>query len=297
MKHTGSILKFAVAACIAILLFALTLLAKPEPVQPAEVETGGGMALQPPAFLKSARAQDSAQVDFSFLLDEAGFTAYAKLDQPLELTDMEGRFKTIRQQTEQFISGIVIAPGYEKLPEFGENAEIQVFLHHDGWIVAYLTKWQLASAMFDWVNYDQKRLGNSTLIENVVRLLVHDVGVDEFTVSYYDFRYPEATNLMLVADSANDKIRNNTFTINIPRQLTVYERSWSSAYGDALNHDACKLNDELLTKHTGSAVFTLMSGELTKAKLPPDTNHTIFTGGANYISYCGIAILYREATK
>ncbi len=64
MKHTGSILKFAVAPCIAILLFALTLLAKPEPVQPAEVQVGQGMALQPPAFLKSAHAAGLSQVDF-----------------------------------------------------------------------------------------------------------------------------------------------------------------------------------------------------------------------------------------
>lgn len=52
MKHTGYILKFVVAPCVAILLFALTLLAKPEPVQLAAVEISGGMALQPPAFLK-----------------------------------------------------------------------------------------------------------------------------------------------------------------------------------------------------------------------------------------------------
>lgn len=217
---------------------------------------------------------------------------------------MEGRFKTIRQQTEQFISGIVIAPGYEKLPEFGENAEIQVFLHRDGWIVAYLTKWQLASVMFDWVNYDQKRLGNSTLIENVIRLLVHDVGVDEFTVSYYDFRYPEATNLMLVADFANDKIRSNTFTINIPQQLTVYERSWSSAQlvtyrnsNGAFVPGICTLNNETLSTQNPGGQWGLLSGELAKAELPPDTNHTLLVDGITQRSYCGLAILYREATK
>ncbi len=97
------------------------------------------MALQPPAFLKSARAQDSAQVDFEFILEEAGVTAYTNLNQELDLTSLEARFKTIRQQTDEFIIGIVTAPGYEKLTEFDETADVQVFLHRDGWIVAYLS--------------------------------------------------------------------------------------------------------------------------------------------------------------
>ena len=298
MKSVRYTLKLVAALCAAIALLTLALPAKPEQVQPAADQADGGMALQPPAFLKSAYAADSTQADFSFLLDEAGVTAYTKLDEPLDLASLTSNFKTIGRQTDQFISGIVIAPGYEKLPEFGENAEIQVFLHQDGWIVAYLTRYQTAAALFDWVSYDEKRLKNNTLIENVVRKLTLDAGASDANVAYYDFRNPEATNLMLVADPANDKIRNNTFTINIPRQLIVYERSWSSAFLDYRSDiRPCNLNNEPLATYTGRAVQMLLSGELTKAQLPPDTNHTLYTDGASLRSYCGLAILYREAAK
>lgn len=253
MKIYYSSLKIIIAVSIAVILLRLSFSVKLNQGQSAEEQTGNGMELHAPPFLKSAYAADSTQSDFDFLLDEAGVTAYTKLDEQFELEDMTGRFKTIRQQTDQFISGIVIAPGYENLPEFGENAELQVFLHRDGWIIAYLTRWQMASGLFDWVNYDEKRLGNSTLIENVVRLLALDIGASDFNISYYDFRHPEATNLMLVADHADDKIYWGTFIINIPRQLTIYESSWSSAQLGVNHNDnrgdlpgSCGLDNELL---------------------------------------------------
>ncbi|MFN8494794.1 MAG: hypothetical protein U0350_44740 [Caldilineaceae bacterium] len=311
MKHMSYSRKLVAALCAAIALFVLTLPAKPEPVQPAADQTGGGIALQPPAFLKSAHAADAnaavtdtTQVDFSFLLDEAGVTAYTKLDQSLDLASLESDFKTIGRKTDEFISGIIIAPGYEYLPEFGENAEVQVFLHHDGWIAAYLTRYQTASALFDWVSYDEKRLKDSTLIENVVRKLAEDAGVSDINVAYYDFRNLQATNLILAADHADANKTSESFEINIPRQLTVYESSWSSAqFGIAADYQtrwrgSCTLNGETLASHDpGGERWGLWSGELAKAKLPPDTNHKLSVAGSGKRSYCGIAIVYREATK
>ena len=110
------------------------------------------------------------------------------------------------------------------MPEFGESAEVQVFLHRDGWIIAYLTRYQNASALFDWVNYDKKRLKDSTLIENVVRMLALDSGVADSTISYYDFRSLEATTLMLAADHSDANKQTESFEINIPRQLTVLRK-------------------------------------------------------------------------
>jgi len=300
MKHTGSILKFAVAPCIAILLFALTLLAKPEPAQPAEVQAGQGMALQPPAFLKSAHAAGLAQVDFEFILEEAGVTAYTKLDQELELESLESRFKIIRQQTEEFISGIVIAPGYEKLSEFDESAEVQVFLHRDGWIVGYLTRYQATSVIFDWINYDEKRL-TETLIESVVRTLALDVGVSDFTVSHYDFRYPEATNLVLAADRIDSKTIIDSFEVIIPRRLSIYESSWS--HFNSGGYSRCYLDDEdMSTIYQSGSGWQSRIGELTSSELSFDTPHKFQLGGEFYMNgnlriYCGIAIVYQEAAK
>jgi len=305
MKHTKHILKFAVAPCVAILLLGLTLLAKPEQAQTAAVQSGQGMALQPPAFLKSVQAAPLEQVDLGFIVEEAGVTAYTKLDQELDLATLKSHFKTIRQQTDQFISGIMIAPGYEYLTEFDENVEVQVFLLREGWIVSYLTRWQLASEMFDWVNYDEKRLNNSTLVENAVRMLAADVGVSDFTVSYYDFRYPKANNLMLVAERVDVEHAGDSFDITVPRGLTVYESSWSFArFSWSYYGSSCAFNGEKLSGlNPPGSKWGLVTGEVNKTKFSPDKNHNLSVGIELHQadpatrSYCGLAIVYQEAAQ
>ena len=96
------------------------------------------------------------------------------------------------------MTGIAIALGYEKMDYLGTQNEVQLFVHKDGWVVAYLTKYQLAAEMFDWVNYNANRL-TSTLIENQVRDIALRLGEKDFNVTYYDFRHPDATSLFLVA--------------------------------------------------------------------------------------------------
>jgi hypothetical protein len=299
IPHTGKII---VACATAIALFGIAQLVATQSVQPAAEQIGGGMMLQPPAFLKSARAADDPeQVEFSLVVEEAGVTAYAKLDQEIDLGALESRFKTIRQQTDLFISGIVTAPGYEDLSELDEIAEVQVFLHHDGWIIAYLTRWQPASALVDWVNYDEQRL-TSTLIENVVRTLALDVGVPGATIAYYDFRYPEATNLVLAADRADVSTGGDSFEITIPRKLTVYETSWAHAkFSGSYYASSCSLDgEELSAVNPGAEIWGFTTGEFAQADFSPDTTHTLalsmnwYHSGANRI-YCGIAVVYREA--
>lgn len=305
MKYTQIILKLTAALCVAIILLGLTFLAKPDQAQPAEIQTGQELALQPPAFLKSAHAAGLAQVDFSFIVEEAGITAYTNLNQELDLISLESHFKTIRQQTDQFISGIMTVPGYERITEFDESTEVQVFLLREGWIVSYLTRWQLAAEIFDWVNYDEKRLNDSTLIENVVRMLAADVGVYDFNVSYYDFRYPKANNLMLVAERVDVEHPSDFFDITVPRGLTVHESSWSfGRFGYSYYGSSCALNGEQLgVLNPPASKWGLVTGELTKAQFSPDISHKLSVGidvhraEATTQSYCGIAIVYQEAAR
>jgi hypothetical protein len=302
MQPSGKLLQFATASCIAVLLFALSLLATFGQARPPEAQTGQGMALQPPAFLKSAQAASPSQVDFGSILEEAGVTAYTKLDKEIDLVNAAARFKTIQQETDQFIVGIVTAPGYERSTELEENAEVNVFLQRDGWIVAYLSRWQLASAQFDWINYDKDRL-TGTLIENVVRMFAEDEGVSDYTVSYYDFRNPEATHLILAADRVDVTTWADWFQITIPRELMVYESSWAHAKFDrSANESFCKLdNEELVRLNAPDEKWAYTNGELSPAKLSLGTTHRLeLSVDGNWWNsestriYCGIAVVYGE---
>ena len=287
----------------AIVLFFASVAGAPQQQGGSVAQTGPGLALQLPAFVESAHAAPLELSEFSLVVEEAGITAYTKLDQELDLGTLESRFKTIRQQTDQLISGIVVAPGYENLTELDETAEVQVFLHHDGWIIAYLTRWQPASALIDWVNYDEQRL-TSTLIENVVRTLVLDVGAPGATISYYDFRYPEATNLVLAADRADAITQGDSFEITIPRNLTIYESSWAHAkYSASNNPSSCSIDDkELSSVNPGPEKWGFTVGESAQTNFSPDTVHRLALGmewfnASSSRIYCGIAVVYQEAAQ
>ena len=178
MKNFQSTTKRIVILGIVLILFALVLILKSEPSFSSAVPSGPGIALRPPSFIKSASAAGLQQTDWDFLLEEAGVTAYAKVDQQLNLQFLPASFKSIRKQTDQYILEIVYAPGYATLPEFDEKGEVQVLVHKDGWIVAYLTRWQTAAELFDWVNYDKERL-TATLIESTVKFIASELELAE----------------------------------------------------------------------------------------------------------------------
>lgn len=299
--HAGKI----VVWCAIIALCGLSLLVNFRSIQSAQ-QAGGGLSLQPPAFLKSVHAADSTAaitatipVDFSFLVKEAGITAYTKLNKPLDLETLAPLFKTKGRQTADFISGIVTAPDYETAPKYEEKAEVQVFVHKDGWILAYLTKWQRGAELFDWVHYDDKRLKNSTLIENVVRYLAENAGASDVAVSYYDFRYPDATNLLLIASHADTTNPQKDFEVNVPLKLTVYESSWSHN-GIRLYGSNCKLDDKDIS-YFSRTDFQFGTNEFTKDTFPQGKTHyfsaILSAEDSQARTYCGVAIVYKEVAK
>ena len=306
MKKFQTIPKVTITLVLTLILVTVALISKSEPVFPTELPSSPGIALRPPAFLKSASAANLQQADWEFILEEAGITAYAKVDQQLDLQFLSttSSLKHIRKQTDDYIIGIIYAPGYAELPEFDEKGEVQVLVHKDGWIVAYLTRWQTAAELFDWVNYDQERL-TSTLIESTLQFIATELELPAVNVSYYDFRNPNATDLILVADRADGITQTDSFTMNVPREIQIYESTWSAAQfhisadccGNLLP-GTCNLNEEQLASlHPPKSKWRLYLGELTEENFPQGRDHKITVGGRWQRAYCGIAIVYSEATQ
>lgn len=261
---------------------------------------GGELTLAAPAFFTSVNAAPVQEDDFSVVLEEAGVTAYTKLDQELDLDYLAARLKSVQQKSSRYVAGIMPAPGYEDLSELEESGEVQVFLHQDGWIVVYLSRWQPASALLDWVNYDEKRL-DGTLIESAVRSLVDDIGVTDYTVSYFDFRNPDATSLILAADRADGTTLSDSFQVTIPRGLKVYEASWAHGrYSKTVAPSSCKVDEqELSAVMPNSHQWKYTTGEFDDRLLAANKAHEIsLTTDWNWNEesrmYCGIAILYSE---
>lgn len=103
--------------------------------------------------------------------------------------------------------------------------------------------------------------------------------------TYYDFRFPNATNLMLVAETTNN---GNDFTIYLPGSYGYYERSWSTRYTGGY-YGTCFVLNGTQIGCAGSA-DGIAYGSLTAAQLLSDRTHSIEISSNGY---GGLVLLYR----
>jgi len=108
-------------------------------------------------------------------------------------------------------------------------------------------------------------------------------------IKHYDFRYPDATKMMIVADETTAGV-TDTFRIKIPSDIPVYNRTYSY-YGkhgyDSMGIDGVEL-------HKGSGIA---EGELTVSQLSPDEYHEVWIyvyQYGNHRAYGAILLIYKE---
>ncbi|HMN27776.1 MAG TPA: hypothetical protein PKE45_06420 [Caldilineaceae bacterium] len=127
----------------------------------------------------------------------------------------------------------------------------------------------------------------------------------EPNISYYDFRHPEATDLILVADRADGITTSDSFTINVPKEIHIYESTWSAAQYN-ISWDccgrtipgACNLNGEQLAPLSPPVEkWRLYLGELNEANFVQGKDHTIAVDGIGQRAYCGVSVVYSEAAQ
>lgn len=317
MQSSKLLLRTVIVLSAVMLVFILPTIAQPKTAPPAVIRTGGSMALQPPAFFKAAYAQEAEQsVCTPGLLSDAGVMAYIDLQTEIDVTAIAS-FDSVEEETDQYVIGSFLPPDFETVPDYDEAAYVQVLVCSDGWIVAYQPREQLAAALFDWANYNQRKLKATPLEEAIFRIAEElDMRIPTSptgVITYYDARYPNATQIKLVADSINgahDYLGGpyvEDFQLTIPKQLSIYEFSWSHAvldiqaeYSSDIASSECKLNE---SKFSGVWSQTSDSwGRLIKAFDNPESlvgkTHTFaLTQLEAGNSYCGVAIVYGEVTQ
>lgn len=206
---------------LSLLLVLAALSLAPQPAAPAS--GGNAIALVAPPFIGVAHAQegpaaqDAPAAPMGFPQDEAGISAYFKSATPVNLADVRGAFRVIEVETADYIIGSVDVPDYEEL------FDVHVYVHRTGWFMAYYPKTDPVAKMVDM----RRSTGASpakTLFENTLSIVAVSAGVSMPQVTFYDFRYPNATHMMLIYENYGD---GNTFTVQLPSTFVYYERSWS----------------------------------------------------------------------
>lgn len=248
---------------------------------------GNVITLQRPAFVNVAHAETDEVA--SFIEDEAGITAYLQTVNPINLTTVREAFRTIEYETAEYLIGSV------ELPDYPESHDVHVYVHVDGWVVAYYLAADPTGKIMDLRHYDGVSI-TTTKLEIAMGKVLILIGVASFDASYYDFRYPNATNLMLIAEYNEDN-QNNTFDVQLPSSFTFYERSWSHAFKTSGSDKRAYLylNGNLISTLYGNPPWVFAQGSLTAAQLPPGLFHNFeITRVGGYNDACGIALTYQE---
>ncbi|MCL0059168.1 hypothetical protein M1O20_01450 [Dehalococcoidia bacterium] len=143
----------------------------------------------------------------NFLEEQAGISAFTNVGREIDLVRARGAFRTIERETDEYIIGSVGVPGHD------EEWDAHVFLHRNGWIVAFYGREHPVARIID--------LGDlgSTRLERVLMQVTTAAGVGIAEVKHYDFRHPDADRMMIIVD-------HDSFNLKIPGALTVFERSF-----------------------------------------------------------------------
>ena len=256
--------------------------------QPSEqANTNTTFNLQAPHFVGVARAEEDSIA--SFMEDEAGISSYFKASTGIALNDVRDAFRTIEVETTNYIIGSVPVTNYP------ESEDVHVYVHTDGWVVAYYLAADPVGKIFDWrVYHDTGRTTITTKLDNTLIFMASEAGVAFPGGTYYDFRHPNANNMMLIAEWAYSSV--DTFEVNLPGTFVFFERSWSLGSENFGGADY-RLDGILIHSGTGTNKWGTTQGTFLHTQLLQDQYHTIElsqTGYTYFYGYAGHGLVYRE---
>jgi len=167
----------------------------------------------------------------NFPVDEAGIAAYVKLDVPSDqmykvLTDALNYYsnKEAPETNQYYVVGAVEVDN--EVPYYKWKDYPHLYVGLDGWMVAYYLKDQEVSRIMQWKNYTPGEISTTTL-KDAIDQMCQNLGVSySGEIKYYDFAYPQATKMTLVAETvpSGQNQASNSFSVIIPG--TLYEASY-----------------------------------------------------------------------
>ena len=256
--------RFGLAALMAGALYAGMALGR-APTTFTLPSNGKTTALQAPAFLQAAHAAGNADV-LARIDEEAGISAYFKAPDAITLSQVRGVFRVIETETADYIIGTVAVPNYK------ESADAHAYVHKTGWILAYYMRNVPVSKIIDV----SATTISTTKLKTVVAALASAAGAPFTDVTYYDFRYPSATHMLLIVE---DCANGNSFTVKLPSSYGYFERGWADTdlYGCQYGGEFIVDGVNAYSSSVGNDRGDLQAGygSLTASQLLPDTTHTI----------------------
>jgi hypothetical protein len=215
----------------------------------------------------------------SFLEKEAGICAYVKANKTLDINRAKSYFRTIEKEGPDFVVGSVPIPGYDT-PE-----DAHMFIHKDGWIIAYYSKAEPVAKIIDWRSYQPGKV--VTKLYQALANVAGGLGVSLTNVKYYHYAYPEANKLMIIVD-------RDSFKITIPGEIPIYEVNASMGIGDG-TYRIVKIGVDKLTldvTHTIKLESGWVAGYGNYGKLSID--NVLISEDKRQYNFFALFIIYQE---
>jgi hypothetical protein len=264
------------------------------------ISKGGGngvIALVTPPFIGVAGASPvdvaAQRAGTTYLKEEAGISAYTNVGEAMDIEKVKSVFRTIEYETNEYIIGSVPLPDYE------ETEDVHVYVHKDGWVVTYYLKEEVVAKILDWNDYTTDEKITGTKLEDGVSVVCNAAGVPIRDLKYYDFRYPNAEKLIIIAD-AQWTDGTDTFNIKLPGEFVFYDRSYSHYAYDSQG-STLKIDENEISSFGKCDDYSVTHyGQLSPTQLSLDTFHIVslwhdedwYYGGE---AFDAIVLVYREA--
>ena len=246
-------------------------------IRPSQtVQADYTVKLSAPQFVTQAQPNSTDSFIGDKLDAEAGISAYYKTTDAITLSQVRGVFRTIETETSEYIIGSVAVPNYS------ENYDAHVYVNKNGWILAYYLREDNVSKIVDVYN----KTISTTNFTTVIGTVSAAAGAPFFEETYYDFRYPSATNMLFVAEDSDN---GNSFTIKAPPTYGIFERGWAlkgATLSDYFNLDGANLTP---TYYFGALAY----GSITAGQFPLDVTHTITIHSYSIGAYGVLTLIYR----
>jgi len=191
-------------------------------------ESGGGkgvISLVAPPFIGVAGAAEATGGD-AFPEDEAGISAYVNVGQPIDLEQVASIFDQINETSATHVIGMVPIPNFDG----ADISHVHLYADINGWIVAYAENDEPASLMAYWdVDKENPSMTEVTnafeyAIEKACNVSSIEFSTIQPNIKYYDFEFPDATNVALFFRLRATDGSNYTH-VAVPNK--VYEAAYS----------------------------------------------------------------------
>jgi len=239
------------------------------------------ISLSPPAFAQTA--------GLKFPMNEAGISAYVNMGTAIDLVKARALLSAPEDVTDTYVIGTIPLTGND------ESMWPHVYIGKDGWLLAYYPSTEPTSYLFQWYGYQGGTVNTTTLRDILISLATNlhlDLSKTETELSYFHFKYPDATKLIIAVDTVSG---NDEFRYTIPSGVALYDASWTQhAEGVVLSYGNGGTSSSIDGKSlysAGGGTYTVCS-EIPQQYESPNVAHSVGISQSGASGWMGFAIVF-----